>query len=573
MASRPSLSPEDQRPPGAAWPAAREGLVVGAYLVAAVIVTYPLVRNLFSLTGPGTTSQMLWNFWWVREALVHRHTNPFFTPMLFHPEGAGLAFHTLSIFNCVAFMPVSFLVSGMGGLLLAYRVEILVALTLSGYCTYRLVVRLTRRPAAGFIAGLFFAFRSLHIGQQIFPHLNSMFWIPLYALALIRLLEGIEDARGLRIARRVLALGLVFAFATYTSTEYALFLFCFMAFYVCWQLAVRPKAWRGIVAASCAVYLWAVALLLPLLWAMHREQEASSLYRPALGQDVLFSADIVSFVLPGGRHFLFGPLTGGLEARVNHGIKGNDVFLGYVGIILLAGSFLIAKRRRWSVWSFSAIVFFLLSLGPYLHVGGVTWQRVWLPYLFLKKLPLMGLFRTPIRFHTMFVFASSVIVGFGVSSALSSPACQRVRRLWARSAYTLLAVLLAVECKYDLSRQSPRAPQCVPRVYEFIAKQPGDFAIADLPTGYLCDRQYMAYQTMHGKRLFNGSLSRKPLVTGKLSNAYDRGFRFVLVHKRFFKREKDFREECGSVAKMADFLWTQGGVALFRVRKPGLKPW
>ena len=25
---------------------------------------------------------MLWNFWWAREALLHRHCNPFFTPML-----------------------------------------------------------------------------------------------------------------------------------------------------------------------------------------------------------------------------------------------------------------------------------------------------------------------------------------------------------------------------------------------------------------------------------------------------------------------------------------------------------
>lgn len=563
-----ALRPEQEMTTGIARRTGIELGILALCFLATVATTFPYVLHTFDLTGPDNRSQMLWNFWWAREALLHRHCDPFYTPMLFHPEGAGLAFHTFSLFSCIAFLPLSLLAPGIYGPLLAYRVQILAALALSCYCTYRLVVSLTGSRRAGFIAGSFFTFRSFHFAHYTYPHINSTYWMPLYAMTLMWLVSPTGKCGRWRVLWRAAVSASVFACATYTSTEYALFLFCFAAVFVSWHLVARPKAWRETIGRSCLSYGLAAILIAPLLASMHRERQSGSLYKPPMGQDVKFSADLVSHVLPGGSHFLLGRLTGELEAKVNHHVKGNDVFLGYAGLCLFVASVLVLKRQVWSVWFLAAVVFFLLSLGPYLHIGGHTYRSVWLPYLFFKKLPLMGLFRTPIRFHTMFLFPAAVVIGLGCAAALRSEAARRARKQTVRVVYVIIAILVTFECKYEITSASPNAPARIPRVYDFIASQPGDFAIAELPTSYLNDRQYMAYQTVHGKKLFNGSLSRKPRVTNDLSEPYEQGFKYILVHERFYYSPNDFYRQCAAMERFADFLWMQDGVAVYEVRRP-----
>jgi len=376
-----------------------------------------------------------------------------------------------------------------------------------------------------------------------------------------------------RLLGRAAVCAIVFAGATYTSTEYALFLFCFAVVFIGWYLATRPSRWRDILIRSSASHALAAVLILPLLSAMHWEHKHGALYRPPRDQDALFSADLASFVLPSGRHFLLGDVTGDLEERVNHRIRGNDVFMGYVGLSLFVFSIAALKRQVWSVWSLSAIVFFALSLGPYLQFGGTTYESVWLPYLAFKKLPLMGLFRTPVRFQSMFLFSAAVLVGLGATAAFQTPQIQRLGKGTRRAGYLLLALCLAYECKYRNEPPRPAELPRVPRVYDFIAEQPEDVAIMELPTGsrecYPFERQYMAYQTVHRKRLYNGSLSRKPYpAVPDLAEAYSQGIRFVLVHEKFYGTPADFYRQCAGAERFADFLWHQDGIALFRVRRP-----
>ena len=541
--------------------------------IGSAALTYPLIRHLLDLTGADNSSQMLWNFWWTREALLYRHCNPFYTPMLFHPGGAGLAFHTFSLFSCLALAPVSFLLDGVYGLLLAYRMQILLAFALTCYCTYRLVVCTTGNRAAGFLAGLFFAFRSFHLVHSGYPHINSMYWAPLYAMSLQRLLDCDTKASKWRLFGRAAICAIVFAGATYTSTEYALFLFCFAVVFIGWHLAARASRWRATLMSSCASHVIAAVLIVPLLSAMHWEHRRGDLYRPSLDQDVVFSADLASFVLPSGRHFLLGKLTGELEERVNHRIRGNDVFLGYVGLCLFAVSIAVLKRKAWSVWSLSAIVFFALSLGPYLQAGGTTYRGFWLPYLAFKKLPLMGLFRTPVRFQSMFLFSAAMVIGLGFAAALRTSLAQKLSKRTRRTGYLLLALSLAYECKYRSEPPRPAELPRIPRVYDFIAEQPDDVAVMELPTGsracYPFERQYMAYQAVHRKRLYNGSLSRKPYPPQpNLAEAYSLGIRLVLVHEKFYRTPTDFYRQCAGVERFADFLWFQDGIALLRVRRP-----
>src|SRR5262249_25096744 len=76
------------RPPVSARSLVARALAIG--LAISLAMTFPLVLHLGSRVledGSFDPFQFLWNIWWVRESLVVLHTNPFFTRLLFYPEG------------------------------------------------------------------------------------------------------------------------------------------------------------------------------------------------------------------------------------------------------------------------------------------------------------------------------------------------------------------------------------------------------------------------------------------------------------------------------------------------------
>ena len=72
-----------------------------------LIVTWPLVTDLrhsliYGITADADVSR--WDLWWFKTALLERHSNPFYTDMLYYPyrQGANalpLYFHTLQPLN------------------------------------------------------------------------------------------------------------------------------------------------------------------------------------------------------------------------------------------------------------------------------------------------------------------------------------------------------------------------------------------------------------------------------------------------------------------------------------------
>ena len=52
--------------------------------------------------GAGDNVSFIWNVWWTRYALQHPGQSVFFTPLLFHPFGANLTQHTLTLLPALA---------------------------------------------------------------------------------------------------------------------------------------------------------------------------------------------------------------------------------------------------------------------------------------------------------------------------------------------------------------------------------------------------------------------------------------------------------------------------------------
>ena len=106
-------------------------LVLGGYLLATLIFTWPLATSLTTAI-PGDSFdgwQNYWNQWWIKQALVDRLVWPLHTDILYAPTGVNLYFQTLNPFNGLATLPVQL----TGGLIAAYNAVVFLSWVLGGY--------------------------------------------------------------------------------------------------------------------------------------------------------------------------------------------------------------------------------------------------------------------------------------------------------------------------------------------------------------------------------------------------------------------------------------------------------
>jgi hypothetical protein len=149
-----------------------------------------------------------------------------------------------------------------------------------------------------------------------------------------------------------------------------------------------------------------------------------------------------------------------------------------------------------------------------------------LPYLVLSTLvPGFSVMRVPSRFVVLTSLALAVLVGYALAAlsarlhpaldpaapeAATAPPATRfaLPQLSGRTlaVYGGVAVLIALEfvtIPYPMAPPGYHIP-----FYEQVAQEPGHFAILELPLRPMSD--YMAYQTVHGKPIVYGYLSRQP---------------------------------------------------------------
>jgi hypothetical protein len=153
------------------------------------------------------------------------------------------------------------------------------------------------------------------------------------------------------------------------------------------------------------------------------------------------------------------------------------------------------------------LFFAALSLGPFLHVGGVN-TFVPGPWAFLRYVPVLGMARSPSRFSIVAVLGLALLFGFAFDAWLRRP---RRRREWVVALCTLTALGFEL-----LPAPRPLFSADVPGVYAIVATADESAAVLELPTGirdgtssigdFSPSTQY--FQTRHRHRLVGGYLSR-----------------------------------------------------------------
>lgn len=385
-----------------------------AYLGLALLVLAPALATFARAVPGGAVAaadgwQNVWNLWWTHRALMAGES-PFYTRMIFYPEGADLTGQTLSITNGLLALPVTALFGPVAG----YNFTLVTSFVLAGLGGYALAREVTGRPAAAFVGGLVLAFGPFHMTKVWDGQLEliAIHWLPLYVLFLVRAAGGRGQWRDALLA------GALLAVVGYTSWYYLYFMavasLMGAALWLPWRAG--PRAWlRGLGRLALAALVGA-ALLAPAIGGLLRSALAGTGPSASTGLLPERSATLLDFWLPSYLHPLMGPSVLALGSSWHAGVAAWNVALGYTPVLLALVALWRAPRAAWR-WAALAGAACLLALGPWLAIG--PWQTgVPLPYAALAALPGGNLSHRPGHFVVIACVAMVPLVALGLSVLL-----------------------------------------------------------------------------------------------------------------------------------------------------------
>ena len=193
------------------------------------------------------------------------------------------------------------------------------------------------------------------------------------------------------------------------------------------------------------------------------------------------------------------------------GIEGTS-FVDYTSALSLVSLAVVvvaiwrAGYRPRTGWIWMTVGFALLSLGPFIHVGGVN-THIPGPWSLLRYVPLVGAARSPARFAVVAALGVAVLLAGALAALTRRYPHRRHALTFTIGAALILELFPAPRTLYSAD---------IPSFYGTIASDPRPIRILELPAGvrdgassagnFSARSQY--YQTLHGKALIGGYLSR-----------------------------------------------------------------
>jgi len=216
--------------------------------------------------------------------------------------------------------------------------------------------------------------------------------------------------------------------------------------------------------------------------------------------------DLATLVLGNPLNPVTGGVTRGLYARFGVDMMEESAWLGVAPLVLLwsARRFLMHDResRRW-IWI--AVLFFVFSLGPWLHVAGFN-TGLFLPQNLLARVPVISNARIPGRAIVVVMLALSLACGAALATLSGS------RR---RMVAAITVVVMAIDC---LPAPVEQTRTDVPSIYRQLSAVSSDAVVCALPLGVrdgfsslgAFDQYDLLYQTTHGHPILGGFSARVP---------------------------------------------------------------
>jgi len=535
----------------------------------ALALTHPLALHLGSAfldDGSYDAYQFAWNLWWTRESLTRLHSNPFFTPFLFYPEGAPLLFHTFSFSLGLVSVPLQALLPG--GLVPAYNLLVVAAPALTVVTTALLAHQVTRDRWAALAAGL-----------AAVVNAASVWFVPVLYLSCTYLVAALLWAwRRMHRRRRpgdvALVLALIAALV-FASQEYAMIALALLALDSLGRV-VGARA-LGLERAWLPGTLLAWGATAAGLGALAAIAAGAPAAPPPPLHVRLGSAWVTGLVTP---PWLAAPPLPFWTV----------IYLGTAPLILLPAALLLGGRSV-RFWVLALVATLAMALGPYLHLHHPYPDPGALPatlppdgppgpYLLATTLlPLLRFFRAPYRWVIGAQLALAVVTAVAVAALrarTSSPAARRALTA------ALLVFVLGAGALDVRGLRAPLASAAIPEAYDRLRRDPEPAAVLELPSGFvggtfaLFSSLYMYYQTAHRKFLLEGTVARTP--TGRRF-VWQREFtdfaelpyvKYVLVHHDLLasgypSSRRQVEQVEALLQRQGTLVETVGSIAIYRL--------
>ena len=514
--------------------APRTVAIRGAYLVAAVVCTFPLVLHLSDalIDKPDT----LFNSWvlaWDVHALT---TNPLhlLDANVFFPFPQPLTYSDTMLTGALMVAPIELLTANPA---LAHNLLTLVSLVLAAFTTYLLVYELCRDRPVAFVCGALFSFSPVRQGQLDTVQLLQIGWLPLALLFLHRALRAGRTADYL-----------LFALCCVCQALAAVYLMFLTAVGIATFLVFEGISSRTLLRAGHALRLAGALIVI----AVSLSPVALAYGATRRVFDDRWAPDLIHGLSAAPTDFLaVQPSSlayGWLLARFDNPVftNGHALFPGVLILVSAALSLLHfaprlgsrAARREVGRYVLIGGVALVLALGPSAAISGslpYDWFSTWVPGF--------SAMRIPARFAALGLLAMAVLAGFGMVVLRDWV----LRRGWTRGPlWGAIGALAFVELLSRPVALRPVPPTPNDGVYAWLRSHEPDAVVGELPSRGPTGLATIAYEyasTFHWHPLVNGYSGFTPPQYAQLSDLLDAfpdptavavlrdvGVRYVVAH-------------------------------------------
>ena len=512
-------------------------LILFGYVLLTLVMTYPLGFRLGTHVVGDRNDMWVshWNNWWGREVLLNGG-NPYRTSYMFYPQGVSLVWHSFSWLN----MALWLVLSPFTGSLAAHGITVLLTFILGGYTTYLLAREVTGSRKAAFLAGLIFAFFPYRYADRNHIKFLTAQWVPLSMLYLVRVTRRGHLVDGLKA-------GLAMALCGLSSVQLMIMNGIWAGVWLLFSLLAERQTWSrrtalALLAAGFVCGVIVAPFFIPLVVAW---------WDPNLSQDLTASdaggtgVNLLNFFAISEHQPLVRE--GGILEQWRH----SEVAIGYLVLALVVW----AAIKRWAkarFWVISALLFIALALGPKLHIGDRGFPAVPTPYRLLGSTVIGESIRKPERFCVLLGISVAVAAAVGFAALLD--------RIPSRRWKSLTSVFIGAFILFEYwIVPFPMTEPIQSPFYAQLSQEPGQFAVADFPIGFHAhDKWYMYAQTLHGRPMVGGHVSRVPAhahdfmdsvplltaarqgvpeqgalddISRQLKPLSENGVRYILIHK------------------------------------------
>ena len=478
-------------------------LALFLYSCLTLIMTYPAVLRLKSAIIGDYVDSFLntWIIAWGIRKITRGEWSSLFDANIFFPYKNTLAYSEHLLGVALTAIPIQL---GFDDPLVTFNVSVLISFVLTAMGMYLLVWYLTGNGYAAFFSGLLFSFFPWRMAHIAHLQLLSAQWLPLTFLFLHKSTKTFSYGS-------LLGAALFFILQFYSCGYYGLFLALFVVVFMILTLREAETGRYRLLGRFGLFFLISFPMILPAYLPYWKLKKDFGFFRP-FGEVLFFSADFASFLSTPIQNQLWGSLLAGFEKPEG------DLFMGLIaGAMSLIGVWSLVQWKKIGVplprfsaseprfYFYLLVLSFLLTLGPVIH-----WQGRAIgygPYLLLYQwVPGFEGLRVPARFVVMMHLAVSVLAGYGLAWVLG-----RIPSSWKRRAVgSGFALLALIEyASFPISMPSVPSGKEFPQVYAWLAKQPGDFPILEMPLPSRAeevrqDAAYVYFSTYHWKKLVNG---------------------------------------------------------------------